>query len=159
MLKNKKGFALIELLVVIAIVGLMASIVLGYLGSARKKGDETAVKSNLGTIRSSSELFYVGNNNSYLPVGGANVTGTCPIAYNPSGTDMFSKDKAIYGAITEAIYRGVGSSCYNAGNFWAVAIGLKLVPNTSWCVDSGGAGKVVNSIPSAAINAGTFSCN
>ena len=57
-IKNfKKGFTLIELLVVVAIVGLLAMMTFGYLGSARKKGNDTAVKSNLATVRTASEIF------------------------------------------------------------------------------------------------------
>ena len=156
--KKSKGFTLIELLVVVAIVGLLASITLGYLGSAKKKGDDTAVKSNLATLRSVAEIFYLNNANSYLPASGANVNGTCPTIYNIPGTDMFSKDRIIFNAIAEAVKRGNGSSCYNSANTWAVAVGLKLTPNTSWCVDNQGTAKVAGPVLSA-INNGTYLCN
>ncbi len=157
--KISGGFTLIELLVVVAIVGILASITLGYLGSARKKGDDTAVKSNLATMRSVGELFYLNNSNSYLPTEGLTFSiATCPI-YDVAGTNMLSRDKVIASSVAEAVYRGVGSSCYNSDNIWAVAVGLKLVPNTSWCVDVQGTAKVVNSVPSSAINSSTFLCN
>ncbi|MEX2052564.1 MAG: type II secretion system protein [Candidatus Paceibacterota bacterium] len=153
------GFTLIELLVVVAIVGLLASITLGYMGDARKKGDDTAVKTNLSTLRSVAGLFYLENANSYLPIGGSNFgVATCP-TYNPSGTNMFSVNKPAADSIAEAVKRGTGSSCANSSLRWAVAIGLKMVPNTSWCVDAEGAAKVVNSLPGSAINSSTFTCN
>ncbi len=159
-MKNlKKGFSIIELLVVIAVIGLLASITMGYLGSARKKGDDTAVKSNLATMRSVGEIFFLDNNNSYLPAGGSTFgIATCP-AYNATGTNMLSKDKVIASSIAEAVLRGIGSACYNSDSVWAVAVGLKLVPNTSWCVDVSGTAKIVNSDPASAINASTFLCN
>lgn len=157
---GRQGFTLIELLVVVAIVRLLASVTLGYLSNARKKGNDTAVKTNLATIRSSSEIFYLGNNNKYLPAGGVSVTGACPVAYaGVSGTNMFSYDKAMFDSLTEAVKRGNESSCYNNADFWAVAVGLSLNANTSWCVDNQGTAKVVNSVPSSAINSLTFLCN
>lgn len=155
----KKGFTLIELLVVVAIIGILASVILASSSGARKKGDDTAVKSNLATMRSVAEIFYLDNANSYLPVGGAifNIAN-CP-TYNPAGTNMLSKNKNIAASIAEAVKRGNGSSCYNGANAWAVAVGLKLTPNTSWCVDVTGAAKMVSSLPSSAINGSTFTCN
>jgi prepilin-type N-terminal cleavage/methylation domain-containing protein len=155
----KSGFTLIELLVVVAIIGLLASITMGYLGDARKKGNDAAVKTNLAAIRSTSEIFFLNNANSYLPTGGSTFAiATCP-SYSASGTNMLSKDITISNALAEAIKRGNGSSCYNSADFWAVAVGLSLTANTSWCVDNQGAARMVNSAPSSAINSSTFLCN
>lgn len=67
----KRGFTLIELLVVIAIIGILSSIVLSSLNTARNKGGDAAVKSNLEQARTQSELFYDSNGNHYVTVGGA----------------------------------------------------------------------------------------
>lgn len=160
-MKNfKKGFTLLELLVVVAIIAILVSVTLVALSDSRNKGADAAVKSNLNTIRGQSELFYSNNDNSFLPIGGSTFgIATCPV-YNASGTNMLSKDKTIADAIAEAVKRGSnGSSCYNSGLNWAIAVGLKTNANTSWCIDSGGESKQVASVSTSAINATTFTCN
>ena len=154
---ENKGFTLIELLVVVAIIAVLTAIVLVSIDTAKKKGADASVKSNLDTIRQTAELFY-SDNNSYLPAGGVTyTTATCP-SYNVAGTNMLSTNKSIAAAIAEAVNRaGNGSSCYNSSNTWAVAVGLALDTSTSWCVDTSGAARAVPS--SGAINITTGLCN
>ena len=63
--KSSRGFTLIELLVVIAIIGILASIVLASLNSARKKGRDARRVSDLKQIQLALELYYDANASSY----------------------------------------------------------------------------------------------
>jgi len=60
---NRKGFTLIELLVVIAIIGVLSSIVLVSVNSARNKAKDVAIKGALDQVRIAGEMNYdsVGN--------------------------------------------------------------------------------------------------
>lgn len=70
--KNQRGFTLIELLVVIAIIGLLASVVLLALNSARSKARDARRVSDVRQIMSALEL-YLNDCNSY-PVEASPVT-------------------------------------------------------------------------------------
>jgi prepilin-type N-terminal cleavage/methylation domain-containing protein len=58
MKKQQKGFTLIELLVVIAIIGLLASVVLLALGTARSKARDAKRLSDLRQIGTAMDLYY-----------------------------------------------------------------------------------------------------
>lgn len=60
--QNQKGFTLIELLVVIAIIGLLASVVLLALGSARQKSRDAKRLGDMRQMASAMELFFNDNN-------------------------------------------------------------------------------------------------
>jgi prepilin-type N-terminal cleavage/methylation domain-containing protein len=66
--KNKAGFTLIELLVVIAIIGLLASVVLLALNSARAKSRDAKRLADIRQMASAFELFF--NDKSSYPTNG-----------------------------------------------------------------------------------------
>lgn len=55
---NKKGFTLIELLVVIAIIGLLSTLAVVALGSARVKARDAKRLSDLKQVQTALELYY-----------------------------------------------------------------------------------------------------
>ena len=67
--EQKRGFTLIELLVVIAIIGLLASIVLASLNSARKKSRDARRQADLKQLQNALELFANDNSGNYPSIG------------------------------------------------------------------------------------------
>lgn len=63
---NKKGFTLIELLVVIAIIGLLSTLAVVALGSAREKSRDAKRVSDIRQIQTALELYYA-DQNAYPP--------------------------------------------------------------------------------------------
>lgn len=59
---NKRGFTLIELLVVIAIIGLLSTLAVVALGSARQKARDSKRLSDLKQVQTALELYYTDNN-------------------------------------------------------------------------------------------------
>jgi prepilin-type N-terminal cleavage/methylation domain-containing protein len=57
-----KGFTLIELLVVVGIIGILATVVIASLSSARMKAKDAAVAESLSGYRSQAELDYPNGN-------------------------------------------------------------------------------------------------
>jgi len=67
---SSRGFTLIELLVVIAIIGILSSVVLASLNTARAKGNDAARHEDIHSIQTALELYYT-TNGFYPASGGA----------------------------------------------------------------------------------------
>ena len=66
-MKSKQGFTLIELLVVIAIIGILSSIVLASLNSAREKGQDASASASVSSMRAQAEISF-NDNDDYTEV-------------------------------------------------------------------------------------------
>jgi type II secretion system protein G len=69
--KTSKGFTLIELLVVIAIIGILATIVLVSLNSARQKARDTQRVADIKQVQTALEMYFDANT-SYPDAGASN---------------------------------------------------------------------------------------
>ena len=80
-IKNQKGFTLIELLVVIAIIGLLSTMSVVALNSARQKSRDAKRLSDMKQIQTALELYYT-DANVYPSATTDNPFTTSTIAYN-----------------------------------------------------------------------------
>ncbi len=90
---NKKGFTLIELLVVIAIIGLLSTLAVVALGSAREKARDSKRLSDLKQVQTALELHYT-DVASYpagtaLVLGGTGATCLDSVGFSDSCTDPY----------------------------------------------------------------------
>jgi len=127
---SKRGFTLIELLVVIAIIGLLATIVLVSLNSARNKANDVAIKAAVSQARSQAELIYDGvSPNSYAGLcNGAVLANTVPLQLIHNG--IINNNG------------GTSEVCSASATAYCVSAIMKTSATLRFCVDS--TGKVSN---------------
>ena len=128
--KLVRGFTLIELLVVIAIIGILTSVVLASLNTARGKGSNAAIKSDLSGLRAQGDIVYDNNGSNY-----ASPNDVCLDSHVRNALDH---------AGTQATGVPADAICNSSASAWAAASPLKIADgdgSTYWCVDNNGDSK------------------
>ena len=125
---KQKGFTLIELLVVIAIIGILSSIVLASLNSARTKGQDASASAAISSMRAEAELSF-DDNGDYASV--------C--------TDAAALITGAQNANNETVI------CNDSANTWSAYVPLAGDSASSFCAAyTGFAGKVGDSFAATA---------
>ena len=129
--KGGRGFTLIELLVVIAIIGILATLVLVSLNSARDKAKDVAVKGAFRQAKAIAELIYSDTVNNYSYVNVCDGSNQIKI----SGTPNYDAQATATRVNIRANNNGSLESCYSSATAFCLVTTLKAT-GTRWCIDS-----------------------
>ncbi|MDD3016643.1 MAG: type II secretion system protein [Lactococcus chungangensis] len=107
MKKNKKGFTLIELLVVIAIIGLLATLSVIALNTARVKARDARRVSDIKQIQTALEMYFDTNDgypNSTSTLQGSGFMSSVPVNPQPIGSCATSHKDYVYKSTASSTY-------------------------------------------------------
>jgi prepilin-type N-terminal cleavage/methylation domain-containing protein len=139
-INSAHGFTLIELLVTITIMGILASVVLSSLNSARDKGVDAKVRANLAGFSANSSIYFDDNNGTYL--------GFCS---SPNILDSLNSATSSVASIATPGGMGDGE-CYDSNAAWAAWVNMREASTTAWCVDSEGKSTLMPAQDSSGVN-------
>ena len=134
MFKARKGFTLIELLVVIAIIGILSSVVLASLNSARQKSRDARRISEMKQIQNALELYY--SNNGTYPVMVAYVSPSVDSAWTASLAPALVLYLSVLPKET-ILNQGYLYVSTNSGQKYGLATGLENSSNSLLTSDRG----------------------
>ncbi|MGD9689791.1 MAG: type II secretion system protein [Phycisphaerales bacterium] len=99
---SRRGFSLIELVIVVVIIGIIAAIAIPRMSRGAGGAQESALQSNLATMRNAIDLYYTEHSNVF-PVA-ATFAAQMTQFSSDAGTTQATKDATfIYGPYLRAI--------------------------------------------------------
>lgn len=102
-IKNKKAFTLIELLIVIAIIGILASLIIANLSTARARARDAQRKAHFSQLQSALEMYF--DKNGQYPAAINNGTFTKNQEYSLCSTGFVSGSSCPAGSVTYAKFK------------------------------------------------------
>lgn len=116
MRKSNKGFTLIELLVVIAIIGLLSTLAVVALNSARQKSRDSKRVADIKQVQTALELYFA-DQNGYpaSPTGYLGETGAVALC-STGWTDTCGANTTYMGLVPSAPTPADGTTCTTSNN-------------------------------------------
>jgi general secretion pathway protein G len=106
----QRGFSLVELLIVVIILAILAAIAIPQFSSATVDAQESALDSNLNSLRSAIDLYKVQHNGKY-PAAVAATGATCTVG--TAGTGAINTAQAVIDQLTK-YSSASGTTCSGA---------------------------------------------
>ncbi|MGH7249670.1 MAG: hypothetical protein ACREGC_01730, partial [Minisyncoccia bacterium] len=126
-------------------IGILASVVLASLNTARAKGSDAAIKADLAGVRASAEVEFDTLGNKYSKTG-VTIAAACSTLTGATAANTIFENASIQNALAHAnTQAGADSDCgvTDIGDAYSIASPLKTA-NTAWCIDSTGIARSTN---------------
>ena len=143
--KSQKGFTLIELLVVIAIIGLLSTLAVVALNSARQKSRDSKRVADIKQMQTALELYFADKNG--YPVQGSPVAitlgsttdkvlcdGGLATGFQDLSTSCAAANPTIYMGLVPAAPQPVDGTCTSGQNDYSYSSAAATSYNINFCL-------------------------